>query len=377
MSYTAEFPIGYIPNPDKFGALAGGDVYFGVPNGNPASVPADRIQVYLARQGLADLAIAQPIDIGPGGVWYYNGSPAQIKVLVPYCVQILSSLGVQKYYAPAAGDEIAKFNALDAIVAVAVKTVATFADISAALTSATIGQQISLLGHTSPNIGGGIFDVVSAGALVTDTGTTVVNGAKAAVRQNQSPLTPQMFGALGNIAGPNYADVTAAHDDTQAFKDMFAKNMAWEIPWVLYGYKITDKLSINSDGKCYANLRPTTAIGALTNDYDRFCVVIEESGYPVKRRIEGLKVEWNVTVRAAGVNGIRNDCYNAILVCCSAPQLNFGIVARSFSQTYLKCNAWQCNTNLSAYARDASHEINTLTIDGGNYDTPVNKSAVI
>lgn len=377
MSYTAEFPIGYIPNPDKFGALAGGDVYFGVPNGSPATVPGDQIQVYAARQGLSDLAIAQPVDIGPGGEWWYSGQPVQIKVLVPYCVQVMNSLGVQKYYAPAAGDEIAKFNALDAIVAVAVKTVATYADIGAALTSATIGQQISLLGHTSPNIGGGIFDVVSAGALVTDTGTTVVNGAKAAVRQNQSPLTPQMFGALGNIAGPNYSDVTAAHDDTQAFKDMFAKNMAWEIPWVLYGYKITDKLSINSDGKCYANLRPTTAIGALTNDYDRFCVVIEESGYPVKRRIEGLKVEGNVTVRAAGVNGIRNDCYNSILVGCSAPQLNFGIVARSFSQTYLKCNAWQCNTNFSAYARDTSHEINTLTIDGGNYDTPVNKSAVV
>lgn len=258
-----------------------------------------------------------------------------------------------------------------------VRTISTYADIYAALATLTVGQQFSLIGHTVAGVGGGIFDVTDAGSLATDSGLVVVNGTKAAARQNQSPLTPQMFGALGNIAGPNYADVLAAHDDTQAFKDMFAKNMFWEIPWVPYGYKITDRLSINSDGKCYANLRPTTAIGALTNDYDRFCAVIEESGYPVKRRIEGLKVEGNVTVRAAGVNGIRNDCYNSLLVGCGAPQLNFGIVARSFSQTYLKCNAWQCNTNFSAYARDTSHEINTLTIDGGNYDTPVNKSAVI
>lgn len=109
MSHTAEFPIGYIPNPDKFGALAGGDVYFGVPNGSPATVPGDQIQVYAARQGLSDLAIAQPVDIGPGGEWWYSGQPVQIKVLVPYCVQVMNSLGVQKYYAPAAGDEIAKF----------------------------------------------------------------------------------------------------------------------------------------------------------------------------------------------------------------------------------------------------------------------------
>lgn len=65
MSYTAEQPIQYTPDPLKLGVLAGGDVYFGVPNGNPASVPGDRIQVYLARQGLADLAINQPVDIGP------------------------------------------------------------------------------------------------------------------------------------------------------------------------------------------------------------------------------------------------------------------------------------------------------------------------
>lgn len=188
MSYTAEQPIQYTPDPSKLGVLSGGDVYFGVPNGNPASVPGDRIQVYLARQGLADLAIAQPVDIGPGGVWYYNGSPAQIKVLVPYCVQILNSLGVQKYYAPASGEEISKFNALDAELAarglVTVTTVPAFADISAALADMEIGQQFSLAGHTSAGLGGGIFDVVSPDGLTANAGTIVISGGKAAVRQN-------------------------------------------------------------------------------------------------------------------------------------------------------------------------------------------------
>jgi hypothetical protein len=114
MSYSAELNIINVTDPAQFKALAGGKVWFGVPNGSPATVPGDRIQIYLARQGLSDLAIAQPLDIGPGGQVMYSGAPAQIKVLVPYCVQIMNSLGVQKYYAPSAGDNIAKFNAIDA-----------------------------------------------------------------------------------------------------------------------------------------------------------------------------------------------------------------------------------------------------------------------
>ena len=96
MSYTVYDPIQTSLDPDLFAPLAGGTVYFGVPNGNPQAVVGDRVQVYLARQGLADLAISQPVSIGPGGHWYYNGNPAQIKILVPYCVQAVNSLGVQE-----------------------------------------------------------------------------------------------------------------------------------------------------------------------------------------------------------------------------------------------------------------------------------------
>jgi hypothetical protein len=205
MSYTAEFPIGYIPNPDKFGALASGDVYFGVPNGSPATVPGDRIQVYAARQGLSDLAISQPIDIGPGGEWWYNGQPVQIKVLVPYCVQVMNSLGVQKYYAPAAGDEIAKFIDIDAQLLKLIKTVPTFAALSS--TSANIGQIVITLGHTNEGIGGGIFNVVSAGALIANNGTIAINGG-IAFKLRYEYLTPELFG--GGIGGNDKAAVEAA-----------------------------------------------------------------------------------------------------------------------------------------------------------------------
>lgn len=205
MSYTAEFPIGYIPNPDKFGALAGGDVYFGVPNGSPATVPGDQVQVYAARQGLSDLAIAQPVDIGPGGEWWYSGQPVQIKVLVPYCVQVMNSLGVQKYYAPAAGDEIAKFIEIENEMAATIQTVATFADLSS--TTATIGQQVQTSGHTVAGYGGGLYDVVSSSGQVADNGLVAVNGAIAFVKRINGAVSQYDFGAIDG------ADGTAAVQD--------------------------------------------------------------------------------------------------------------------------------------------------------------------
>lgn len=106
MSYTLDFPINYIANPDKFGTISLGKMYVGVADGNPAFTPADRIQVYLSRQNDTDLPIAQPIDLSSGGVPVYNGSPALLKINQEYSVQVLSSLGVQVYYCARAGESI-------------------------------------------------------------------------------------------------------------------------------------------------------------------------------------------------------------------------------------------------------------------------------
>jgi len=199
MSYSAELDIINVTDTSQFKALAGGKVWFGVPDGSPATVAGDRIQIYLARQGLADLAIAQPLDIGPGGQVMYSGTPAQIKVLVPYCVQIMNSLGVQKYYAPKSNGYIEKLISIDASLATTVKTVPTYTDISAALTSATIGQQLLLLGHTLPNVGGGIFDVVSSTGLTANNGTCVINGAKAAKRKTYGTISTNDFGFVDGV----------------------------------------------------------------------------------------------------------------------------------------------------------------------------------
>lgn len=249
--------------------------------------------------------------------------------------------------------------------------------ISLSSTSGYFGDKVYLLGHTVSGVGGGYFIAKPSSGYSNNGGTVVINGPIAWVRDINGPVTPQMFGALGDVAGALYADVAAATDDSVAFQAMFDTLLPWYIPAVKYSYKITQTLFINSDGLCHGVIRPTVTIGSAVSDYDRFCIVIEESGYPIKRKIEGLTIEGNVTVRSANVCGIRNDCYNSILIGCNTSQVNYGIVGRSYSQTYLKCNAWQCNVNFNAYARDSSHEINALTIDGGNYDTPVSKSCVI
>lgn len=213
MSYTATFPFGYIPNPASFGVLAGGKVWFGVPNGNPAAVPADRIQIYLARQGLADLAIAQPLDIGPGGEWVYSGNPAQIKVLVPYCVQVQNSLGVQKYYAPAAGNEIADLNLLSAAlirINKAVISVDSFAALST--TAGAIGDQAITDGHTTSGIGSGLYNCVSSAGRTADGGRTAINGAIAWVLNDEDSIHVTYYGN-GTSAAQNAVNAAGRIND--------------------------------------------------------------------------------------------------------------------------------------------------------------------
>lgn len=168
------------------------------------------------------------------------------------------------------------------------------------------------------------------------------------------PVTPQQFFLAG------------ASDWTVALTEMFATGKPWYIPYIPAGYQISAPLTIQADGICDGYLVPSVSMGST------FAVVIAESPYARKRVIQGLKVDGSVALRAVGLCGIRVDCANAHLINCSAYQLNYGIVIRMYSVTLTKCNAWQCNTNLSAYARDHSHEINALTIDGGNYDSAVN-----
>ncbi|HET8695750.1 MAG TPA: hypothetical protein VFM33_13845 [Aquabacterium sp.] len=161
-------------------------------------------------------------------------------------------------------------------------------------------------------------------------------------------------------------------DDAALLNTLGALGVPLFIPYTSTGYKIGSTVTFSCDVYCEGFFTPTSEIGSAGSDYNRFAVVIAASAYADKRFIVGLKVAGSVALRAANVSGIRIDCANSILIRCMAYQLNYGIVPRMYSITLQKCSAWQCNTNLSAYARDSSHEFNALTIDGGNWDSAVN-----
>lgn len=204
MSSTAEFSIQYFPDPSQFGTVGLGSLYVGTVNGNPAATPADRIQVYIARQGLSDLPIDQPIDLSAGGVPVYNGSPVTLKVNQSYSMAVLDRLDAQVYYSPNNGGEIEEFEEidgrLDALEANRQFTVPTYIDLLS-MPSIGAGQIVTLQEHTSGYVGGGDFIAVS-GSVANDGGTKI-NSATPGIywkRMDVDNLTIEDFGAYTTLA---------------------------------------------------------------------------------------------------------------------------------------------------------------------------------
>lgn len=203
MSSAFAFPVDYIADPEKFGAVGLGELYIGVVDGDPANNPADRIQVYLSRQNDTDLPLPQPIDLSPGGVPYYNGSPATLKVDSEYSIAVLDFLGSQIYYSPKCGEWIERFKELE----FSPRVVQTMADLRA-IDDAKIGQKFLLNEHgQGTGLGGGEFTAVE-GDYIDDNGYVVVTANSVSlVRTVGDHVEPQMWGALCN----------GSSDDSSAF----------------------------------------------------------------------------------------------------------------------------------------------------------------
>lgn len=92
-------PYEFFADPEKPKALAGGEVYFGLPTYDPVQ-PENRKRVYIAQEDGETIAIEQPISLGNGGVPMYNGSPVILLVDGPYSMRVLDKNGASKYYAP-------------------------------------------------------------------------------------------------------------------------------------------------------------------------------------------------------------------------------------------------------------------------------------
>ncbi|MBA57042.1 MAG: hypothetical protein CMK89_21545, partial [Pseudomonadales bacterium] len=92
-------PYEFFADPEKPKALAGGEVYFGLPTYDPLQ-PENRKRVYIAQEDGETIAISQPVKLGNGGVPMYNGSPVILLVDGPYSMRVLDKNGASKYYAP-------------------------------------------------------------------------------------------------------------------------------------------------------------------------------------------------------------------------------------------------------------------------------------
>ena len=92
-------PYEFFADPEKPKALAGGEVYFGLPTYDPLQ-PENRKRVYVAQEDGETIAISQPVSLGNGGVPVYNGSPVILLVDGPYSMRVLDKNGASKYYAP-------------------------------------------------------------------------------------------------------------------------------------------------------------------------------------------------------------------------------------------------------------------------------------
>lgn len=149
-----------------------------------------------------------------------------------------------------------------------VKTIDTYADISGALSSLEIGQQFILAGHTVQNVGGGIFNVVSAGSLTSDTGTTVVSGSKAAVRKLDGFVTPEMFGYIGFPS-----DSTVKFREAVAYAESRVHNAVDSIGDKVGGfdvlisgeYKVTDPIRVSKSNVSIISVSGATVYPYFTS----------------------------------------------------------------------------------------------------------------
>jgi hypothetical protein len=215
MSFTIDNPINYYPQFDRFGTVGGGELYIGVVDGDPANVPADRIQVYMARQNDTDLAIPQPIELSPGGVPMYNGSAITIKNTgVEFSMQVIDRQGQQVYYSPKSGEIAAAILVLQAAIAdLEARTpivVDTYADI--ATLEVEEGQIVITRGHTYLGMGSNTFIIVPSAGLTANGGTISPTATAGLYAKSECELTPVFFGA--NIDDDSI-------DDLAAFQDLF------------------------------------------------------------------------------------------------------------------------------------------------------------
>lgn len=94
---TIEFPVLYIPDPDKGRPLFNGQIYIGKPDLDP-TITANQKDVFYIQEDGSLIAASQPIQLSAGGVPTYNGSSVTLDVDGSYSMKVLDKNGAQAYY---------------------------------------------------------------------------------------------------------------------------------------------------------------------------------------------------------------------------------------------------------------------------------------
>lgn len=187
-----QLPIPYIGDFNKGRPIFNGKIFVGIIDLDP-EIPANQLQIVGIQEDGVEVNLPQPVLTGSGGYPIYNGSPVRLSVDGAYSLKILDKNDNQEYYfanvlngAPIAID--------DGIV-----TVDTI-DLLRSFEPLEDGQQISLLGHTLPGIGGDTFYFDESDTTSADNNGTIIvtSGGKRWKRIFNGAPYAEMFGALGD-----------------------------------------------------------------------------------------------------------------------------------------------------------------------------------
>lgn len=92
-----DFPILYIPSPDKGRPLFNGQVFVGNPDLDP-EIPANQKQLRVVEEDGTLVDVPQPFILSAGGVPILNGSTVRLDVDGNFAIKILDKFGSQKYF---------------------------------------------------------------------------------------------------------------------------------------------------------------------------------------------------------------------------------------------------------------------------------------
>ena len=227
------FPILYIPDPDKGRPLFNGQIYVGEPDLDP-TVLINQKQLRVIQEDGTLVDVAQPFVLSAGGVPQYLGKPVRLDVTGNYSIKILSKLGAQVYYIENVfeGEPVTVESQInDLSQAYTFKTVALM---QASLIIFPVGKKLFWQGYYAESDGGSNWGIVTSGAHTDDGGSifTLDDGKYIKANLKGKKVSVIKFGAKGD----------GINDDTQRILAAF--NVSYPVRIPKGDYKCTSVVNI-------------------------------------------------------------------------------------------------------------------------------------